>query len=647
MTKGSVNSPFVVHFHQPVGQFEGVMRRIYERSYKLWLRTFEGHPELKFTVHLSGPLLDWLLKNYPEYIERVKRLVGSGQLEIIGSAYYEPALPLIPDGDKVDQINLFSERLRRIFGLKPEGCWLTERVWEPHLPKPLAEAGMKYVLVDDSHFFRAGYREPETFYPYLTEEQGWKVVVFPINEKLRYLLPAETLDKAVKYLDKARSPEEDRVLIYFTDAEKYGEWIKPSTAKRLLEKHLRMIKRTNWVKSIHLGEYLRKFPPRGLIYLPSASYDKMMEWSKGNFRNFLVKYEESNLMHKKMLYVREKLAKAFGQGLRGRARMELYRGQCNDAYWHGMFGGIYLPLLRQAVYKHLIQAERMAERVLGFSRHGIEVKEVDFDRDGEPEVLLETECLNVYVKPSQGGHVFEMDFKGKINHNFASVLAQYREPYHHRWRRKPAPDWHRRAISVDHCLRPGLKLEEFLKRDPRSELADFPVGRFDYKLLKEGVRLWRRSRVKTLPVLLEKTISLRPGFPRVEIRYEIENVGTRPIDLRFAPEFSIAPAFPTEGRRRQFWRINGRRPAEVKLKGRASLRASTGCQLVDNHHGLILELAWEGKANLWLAPLLTRVLTDKGPQVIYQGTALMPMVRLSLEKGDKKSFSVSLEVIEQ
>ncbi len=51
-----------------------------------------------------------------------------------------------------------------------------------------------------------------------------------------------------------------------------------------------------------------------------------------------------------------------------RARAELYRGQCNCAYWHGAFGGIYLPHLRNAVYNHLIAAENFAFKGLAVGK---------------------------------------------------------------------------------------------------------------------------------------------------------------------------------------------------------------------------------------------------------------------------------------
>ena len=43
----------------------------------------------------------------------------------------------------------------------------------------------------------------------------------------------------------------------------------------------------------------------------------------------------------------------------------LWAGQCNCAYWHGVFGGLYLPHLRQALYRELLSAEMQADKILG------------------------------------------------------------------------------------------------------------------------------------------------------------------------------------------------------------------------------------------------------------------------------------------
>src|SRR5256712_6649815 len=72
-----------------------------------------------------------------------------------------------------------------------------------------------------------------------------------------------------------------------------------------------------------------------------------------HWRNFLVKYPEANRMHKKMLAL-SKLCRSRGDP--PAARRAIGRAQCNDAYWHGVFGGLYLPHLRAAIWRNLALA---------------------------------------------------------------------------------------------------------------------------------------------------------------------------------------------------------------------------------------------------------------------------------------------------
>ena len=41
----------------------------------------------------------------------------------------------------------------------------------------------------------------------------------------------------------------------------------------------------------------------------------------------------------------------------GKALDHIWQAQCNCAYWHGVFGGLYLPHLRFGLYRNLIQAQ--------------------------------------------------------------------------------------------------------------------------------------------------------------------------------------------------------------------------------------------------------------------------------------------------
>lgn len=440
------------HDHQPVGNFPHVFEEHYQRAYLPFLDTIEPHRNIPFSLHLTGPLLLWMSERHPEYLARLRRLCAAGRVEMKGGGFYEPILAAIPDADKREQLEHLSRYLGETLGSTPEGAWIAERVWEPHLARHLAEAGLQYAPLDDSHFLRAGLAPDDIFGYYVTEEEGHRFDLFPISKELRYLIPFQEPEATISYLRDVSTRWQERLdsgdlppdtpvplAVYDDDGEKFGGW--PGTHEPVyeagwLDRFLGVLEReteAGWLQLTTLGEFRRRFPPLGRIYLPTGSYAEMLEWSQGFHRNFLVRYEEANLLHKRMLHTSlavtrrlRKLStdaapqavKGIGVGV-GRpaadalqeerrallvARDRVHASQCNDVYWHGIFGGIYLPHLRHAAYACLIEAEKTAGDAL---RPAVEV--VDLDLDGSDEVFLRSKALTVLVHPRRGGTIVSLD----------------------------------------------------------------------------------------------------------------------------------------------------------------------------------------------------------------------------------------------
>ncbi|HVO68127.1 MAG TPA: 4-alpha-glucanotransferase, partial [Syntrophales bacterium] len=169
---------FCVHNHQPVGNFLHVLQDAYEKAYLPFIQVLKKYPFMKISIHYTGILLDFFKDRHPEFLETLKELVKKGQLEMMTGGYFEPILAVIPDEDKVGQIKRLTQTIEEELETTPHGMWLAERVWEPHLPKYLAEAGVEYITIDDYHFKKSGLREEDLYGYYLTEEEGKVVKVF-------------------------------------------------------------------------------------------------------------------------------------------------------------------------------------------------------------------------------------------------------------------------------------------------------------------------------------------------------------------------------------------------------------------------------------------------------------------------------------
>lgn len=185
----SVHLCLVLHNHQPIGNFDSVFEAAYQDSYLPFLDVFEKYQQLRISLHTSGPLMKWLVQHHPEYIDRVKDLVTQGRIEIVGGAFYEPILAMIPSGDRRGQIERFTTWLNETLVTTVNGMWIPERVWESSFTSDIVDAGIHYTILDDFHFRRAGLRDEELTGYFVTENEGRVLRIFPGSEKLRYLLP--------------------------------------------------------------------------------------------------------------------------------------------------------------------------------------------------------------------------------------------------------------------------------------------------------------------------------------------------------------------------------------------------------------------------------------------------------------------------
>ena len=671
-----INFIFGIHCHQPVGNFDHIFDESYKYCYLPFIETMERHPKIKFVVHYSGILYDWFEQKHPEFIELLDRLIRRGQVEVMTAGYYEPIIPIIPDEDKLGQIRMQSDFIKSRFKSSPRGLWLTERIWEPHLPKVLSEAGIEYVTVDDYHFLSAGLKKEDLFSYYVTEEQGLKLNVFPISKDLRYLIPFKLPDETIRYLSESATEDGRRAAILADDGEKFGVW--PGTYKWVyedgyLENLLKALEANlDWIRPMTFSEYLDEFTAQGLIYLPAASYAEMMEWSGGYFRNFLVKYPESNNMHKKMLLVSNKLqtmkkssTSAERKKKIAEAERELYMGQCNCAYWHGVFGGLYLSYLRDAVYAHLIKAENVIQELQRGGKNYTEVVVTDFDKDGSEEVLVSNPYLNVYLSPRHGGTIFEIDYKPKA-FNLTNVLTRRKEAYHKKILDTPkenisvagsgTPSIHdivrvkeagiekyliydrcRRASLVDHFLPQDCDLGSF-KNGNFTELGDFEDGRYNFfpqrRNEEASVNFSRTGRVGGQVLSVTKIINVMAGQSIINVEYEINNLSEKEIKARFGVEFNCTLLASDAPDRRIEFADDG---DKFKMNSSGEKADVFKIKLIDEWKGFSVSLESEKESRIFWFPIETVSQSEGGFERTYQGSCFL--FGFNLDLGPKAKWT--------
>ncbi|MDR1942436.1 MAG: DUF1926 domain-containing protein [Endomicrobium sp.] len=678
---GKVKFVFCAHNHQPVGNFGWVFEKAYQTAYKPFMNVMISHPKIKWSMHASGMLWEYFSKEHPDYISSVKKLVADGNLEILSGGYYEPILSAIPDADKIGQITKMTSYLKNKFGCKEaDGVWLAERVWEPGLAKILCESSIKYTVLDDAHFAAAGMDPDKLSGYYTTEEQGYSLNIFPISQKMRYFVPFQNVENTIEYFKclAAENPDSNPVVVMADDGEKFGMW--PGTNKHVyengwLENFLTAIEENSEIVETESFSAVQKTSASsGRVYLPCASYFEMSEWTlpaqdqirfenvlnryggdfeaktflRGGFwKNFLSKYDESNNMHKKMIYISSKVAKYVQKKkpLSEKISDSLYAGQCNCAYWHGVFGGLYLPHLRNAVYSALLKAENFYNKSF-LTRAKWSV--FDFDCDYGDEYLYESKTHNIYVSPLRGGTIFEFDLF-KINHNLCDVLTRRYEAYHQKLRDnvnnaviagdsgeahtihgssvkvKEAGldkylcfDRRRRSSLEDHFLRKDAKHEDFAFVR-YEELGDFACGEYKAALKGSAICLERDGKLSGKDVKITKIIS--PSAHGYSVEYKIKNNSAESLDVYFAPEQVFAFSSKTGD-------------------DYADLKSVEVWKRYDDYLKIELEIKLSQPCDFFVYPIETVSNSDNGYERTYQGTAAVPLVKCFIESAKTLEFGM-------
>ena len=692
----------LIHAHQPCGNFEDVFECAYETCYLPFLEMLEKHPTVHMGLHYSGPLITWIAENRPDYFPLLKKLAGRAQVEVIGGGFYEPILVSIPPQDQQEQLTRFSAYIEEHFGKRPAGAWLAERVWEPQLPGVLARAGVEYTFVDDSHFLSAGFESEELFGAYIAEDSGQTVRLFPGLKDLRYLIPFGGVPDLVKYLRKSADAHPAGAAAMGDDMEKFGLW--PGTFKHCYEDgwleqfFTALEENAGWLKAVTPAEFLAVQPPLGRADLPTASYTEMLEWALptavrqrftalqkefkdraevlsflrgGSWRGFFRKYSECNLLHKKMLRVSARVAAApvrrndaASTGDLARARDLLHRGQCNDAYWHGIFGGLYAPHLRTDLWRNLIRAETLADshtpRALA-SR----VENADYDCDGKLELLFTAPEYHALLKPSDGATLVFLEFRPAAA-TLINSITRRPEAYHARLREAAQAPAAGQVVTIHEQTRvkePGL--ERFLRYDrwPRhafrimffdpqrthadyqnlelQEAAAFAGGSFtvkfsnahDAEMVREDSLILGPNGSSVGKLVVSKRFSFGPAPRGIEVGCEISlrlaEPAKGPVAIGVESVVNLlAPSEPD----RFFETPSG--PANLRFSGVLPgplLRIEDGWQRV--RVGVHAPFAEE----FWVAPIETVSESEDGFERVYQGSQILAVWRPGLT--EHKSWS--------
>jgi hypothetical protein len=640
--------------HQPVDNFGEAVDEAVRLCYQPFFDVMINYPEFKFAVHSSGWLLEQIRTRYPDLFKNMQALSKNGSIEWVSAGFYEPVLSSIPSQDRRAQILKLNLYLQKHFDATPCGLWLTERVWESSIVPDLHKMSIDYAVVDDYHFLSSGFDAGSMDGYYQTEESGYKLALFPISKALRYAIPFYTTQRTIDEILKS-SQESGGAAIIFDDAEKFGLW--PKTHKWVyeqgwLKKFIEAVLDNESIETCHFSRYLKHNNSKGLAYLNNTSYFEMGEWSLksqqtlaleslkeqlgedyynefgislikgGIWKNFFIKYHESNYLHKRMLSF-----SIHQDDLEDDSKESLYKAQTNDVFWHGVFGGLYLPNLRDNAYRYLLEIER--SRCTDEIAYAYE----DIDMDGHKELKVLTKSLCSVFSSRWGGQMIELSSLDSL-FNWQNTLMRRKEAYHQKilepthkkektgeddegietihnsdgeiedsLKEELIYDWHPKHSFIDHMAKEPFNLHSF------KHVSFFEIGDFankEFKLNEDTNTFSRAGGVyldKAYRCALEKHYSFNDEGLTLDIDLETEYKEK----LFYALECNFHFAHP------HHVIINNQ-----KVKNGLSLRSVNTLNIIDDFTNKKLELRFSQNCDVDAFVLNTVSLSESGFDKVAQ-----------------------------
>lgn len=198
----SIHHALVLNLHQPAGNLQELLTlnpwETHEILYAMDRipRSLWGYEDVgRVHLSLSGTLLETLTD--PDFQGGMYGVVDCGSLlwhfqntalfRIVGTGFYHPVLPLIPEADREEHVKRWLGIARHIFWRSEfQGFWPPEMGFSMELIPLLRRHGYRYVLVDSDHVEPVTPMDwPELRYrPHIARYEGEEIIVVVRDREL-------------------------------------------------------------------------------------------------------------------------------------------------------------------------------------------------------------------------------------------------------------------------------------------------------------------------------------------------------------------------------------------------------------------------------------------------------------------------------
>lgn len=521
-----------------------IFEKDYENVYKPAAKFLYSHPEFRMSFAFNGVQIDFLQKEYPEFIEILRELISRRQIEILGGGYYDPAFPLLFPMDRTGQIEFLTSTLRSVTGKRPRGITLCASIWDYSLVSCFYNCGMDYVLLDDSLIPD----EKQKFVPLIMSDKGKTISILPLYQEFKPEIqddPRDYLNLISKKIAKSskNSPKPLKECVKGLNIQFTHEEFQSLLRSGYLEKLYREISEKkdffDFATPITLVKEAKLRIP---VYIASGMSREVGQWGIEPYRavkadrhypvsiyDFFQIYPQSRALYDRMLYVSMLVNQSHGDKLRKTsAREKLWEAQNGDGFICTSKGAFVSATYRQQAYKKLTEAEKIARQCGEFKETFVSY---DYTGDGLNEYICR---MNKYfaVISLGGGAIRELDVLQNSG-NFADNLNCVKEF-------EGYDDNYERGLFIDHIFSED-EFNAYIQNKPSGNgiFSKYIYSELDFSSQRKEVKLVAEAKFQN-----RQKISLKKKYAcyssGMMIQYILKNESGELLKAKFAVESSFA-----------------------------------------------------------------------------------------------------------
>lgn len=190
---------------------EKILKKVANKCYlpvnQILYEMIQADPDFKVSFSISGVALDQFEHYAPEVLDSFKKLVSTGNVELVNETYYHSLAFMYSRSEFERQVFKHRDRLKALFDYTPTSFRNTELIYNNDVGKVAEELGFEVVLAEGVERY-LGWRSPNFVY----RPKG--------TEKIKLLLKNYKLSDDIAFRFSNRGWEE-----WPLTAEKFSHWV--------------------------------------------------------------------------------------------------------------------------------------------------------------------------------------------------------------------------------------------------------------------------------------------------------------------------------------------------------------------------------------------------------------------------------------